>query len=103
MTRDQQVTAIAEAFAEVMRQWLPPAEFAEMKSLNETPEYADGCCASHNYCDANMAMWPAFTQVMGRDIDGDSEADCRIWNDAWELARKLYLGHSQSYSLNPNP
>jgi hypothetical protein len=41
MTRDQQVNAIAEAFAEVMRQWLTPAEFAEMKALNETPAYAD--------------------------------------------------------------
>lgn len=102
MTRDEQVTAIAEAFGEVMRQWLSPAEFAEMKALNETPAFADGCCASHNYCDANMAMDAAFQQALGRSpIMGEdedpvgSEADCKIWNEAWELARKLYLGSSK--------
>jgi hypothetical protein len=103
MTRDQQVTAIAEAFAEVMRQWLTPAEFAEMKVLNETPAYADGSCASHNYCDANMAMDAAYSGVTGRSVMHDAETGGALWSDAWVLARKLYLGHSQSYSLNPNP
>ena len=94
MTRDQQITAIAEAFGEVMRQWLLPAEFAAMKHKNETdPTYAGGACASHDYCDANMAMMPAFKDVIGHDPDGDSEADAAIWNEAWTLARKLYLGH----------
>lgn len=96
MTRDRQITAIAEAFAEVMRQWLSPAEFTEMKALNETARFADGCCASHNYCDANMAMMEAFDHVMQRSCTmGDSaqaEYDCAIWNDSWSLARKLYLG-----------
>jgi len=97
--RDDQVTAIAEAFSEVMRQWLSRDEFAEMKRLNETdPDYANGACASHNYCDANMAMMEAFDHVMGHnmiptDADGEiSEQDTAIWNEAWELARKLYLG-----------
>ncbi|WLA79536.1 hypothetical protein [Bradyrhizobium elkanii] len=93
MTRDQQVIAIAEAFSELMRQWLSPEEFAAMKHKNEAdPTYAGKVCASHDYCDANMAMWAAFRDVMGRDIDGDSDADCAIWNEAWDLARKLYLG-----------
>lgn len=94
MNREQQITAIAEAFAEVMRQWLSKDEFAEMKRRNESdPTYSGKVCASHDFCDANMAMWPAFQQVMGHKVDGDNEADCAIWNEAWDLARKLYLGH----------
>jgi hypothetical protein len=69
-------------------------EFSEMKRLNETdPDYADGACASHDFCDANMAMAPAVTQVMGWEPDVSSEEDAAIWSDAWELARKLYIGH----------
>ncbi len=97
MNRDEQITAIAEAFAEVMRQWLSPAEFAEMKRLNETAEYASGCCASANFCDSNMAMDAAFQQVLGREpnVVGEGpeiEAECAIWNEAWDLARNLYMG-----------
>lgn len=92
--QDKHVVAIAEAFAEVLRQWLSKDEFDAMKRLNETDrDYADGgACASHNYCDANMAMGAAFEQVIGRDAPGNSAEDTAIWNDAWSLARKLYLG-----------
>ena len=94
-----QVEPIAEAFAEIMRQWLTRDEFAEMKRRNETDSaYAGAACASHDFCDANMAMDAAFRQVMDRapDVVGEGlavEMDCALWNDAWELARKLYLGH----------
>jgi len=89
MNRDQQVTAIAEAFAEVMRQWLSREEFAEMKRRNAQNHPL--ICASHDFCDANMAMWEAFKGVRSRDIDGDSEADTALWNDAWALAKRLYF------------
>lgn len=93
MNRDQQITKIAEAFAEVMKQWLSPAEFAEMKRANETDEtYSGGVCASHNFCDANMAMMVAFKDVVGRDPEVENEDDCELWNETWGLARKLYLG-----------
>ena len=99
MTRDQQITAIAEAFGEVMRQWLTPAEFAEMKRCNETEAaYAGGACASHGFL-RNTAMMEAFWttpragSLFRKDEDmTQSEADCAIWNDAWNLSRKLYLG-----------
>lgn len=98
-TRDEQIPAIAEAFAEVLRQWLSKNEFEAMKRVNETdPSYADGgACASQDYCDANMAMDAAFQKVLGREPNvvgegADVVADCAIWNEAWELARKLYLG-----------
>jgi hypothetical protein len=98
----EQVTTIAEAFSEVLREWLTPDEFAEMKRLNESdPDYADGgACASHNYCDANMAMDAAFQKILGREPNvvgegPDVEADCKLWNDAWSLARKQHIGSQQ--------
>lgn len=91
-----QITQIAEAFAEVMRQWLSPTEFDEMKRLNETdPTYSGGCCASHNYCDANMAMDAAMRDVLGEAYDIESEDQQKLWNAAWTLARKLYLGSQE--------
>lgn len=97
----EQTTAVAEAFVHVLRQWLTADEFAEMKRLNATdPDYSSGACASHNYCDANMAMDAAFKQVLGREPNvvgegPDVEADCKLWHDAWNLARKLHIGSQQ--------
>ena len=94
MTRDQKVAAIAEAFSEVLRQRLSKDEFSEMKQLNETdPDGGSSICASHEFCDANIAMDTAFTQVTGREADACSEEDAAICSDAWELARILYIGH----------
>ncbi len=101
MIAQDQVTAIAESFAEVVRRWLSREDFAVMKARNETmPCYAgDGACASQDFCDANMAMDAAFRQVLGRapnlvgESDDEVDADCALWNDAWALARKLYLGN----------
>ena len=99
MNTSSQTLAVAEAFAEVMRQWLSKDEFAEMKHKNETdPNYRGCVCASHDYCDANMAMMEAFDHVMGHNMIPEeggeiSESDCAIWSDAWDLARRLYLGH----------
>lgn len=90
MTRDQQVTAIAEAFAEVLRQWLTREELETIRSRNAS-QNDPGICHSHDFCDANMAMAPAFEQVTGREPESDSEADASLWNDAWDLAKRLYL------------
>lgn len=93
MTREQTVTALAEAFAEVMRQCLSADEMAEVKRRNA--HYSDKVCATHDFCDANMVMDAAFRSTTGRDPlagdDGMSEADCRLWSDALALAKKLYF------------
>jgi hypothetical protein len=102
VTRHQQVEAIAQRFADVLINWLSPAEFMEMRRRNrDDVTYANGACASHDFCDANMAMMEAFESVTGHNMipldDGEiSEEDCAIWNDAWNLARKLYIGAPKS-------
>lgn len=94
-----QAQLVAEAFSLVLGSWLSKHEFADMKRLNETDaDYRDGSvCASHDFCDANMAMDAAFQQVLGREPNvvgegAEVEADCALWSEAWKLARKLYLG-----------
>lgn len=93
---DEQISVIADKFADVLREWLKPHEFAEMKVLNTTPDFADGCCASHNYCDANMAMDAAWRAVLGENaqINADDEAQAVAWGKAWDLARERHIGHA---------
>lgn len=92
----QTVTALAKAFADTLKQWLSDEEFSEMIRLNKTADYAGNACASHDFCDANMAMDSAFVEVLGRspisDDSGMSQSDCDIWNAAWRKARELYIG-----------
>lgn len=85
---------LAAQFVALLRDnWLSPAEFAAMKHLNETdPLYAHDACASHNYCDANMAMAQAWEDVLGTEFDADDEAQTRLWSEAWEIARRNALG-----------
>lgn len=89
LARDEQITAIAEAFAEIMRQWLTPAEFEEMRRRNVT--YDDMICASHDFCDSNMAMAAAMQGILAREPDPGDEDDARLWNEAWTLAKRLYF------------
>lgn len=81
--------ALARAFSEVLREWLSPDEIAEAVRRNATPEYR-GCCATQDFCDANMAMDAAFHRLTGRepDVAGEREGDdVDAWNAAWDLAR----------------
>lgn len=82
---------VADAFARLLRAVLSSAEFDEMKRLNETAEYADGCCASQNYLDANEVMAAAFEETFGRPFDF-SDADVDLWNASWNVARAKHIG-----------
>jgi hypothetical protein len=70
---------------------------AEMKRRNETdPTYANLSCASrasHDFCDANMAMDSAWRHLIGTEINADDEEQAALWNAAWEIARQRHIGH----------
>jgi hypothetical protein len=97
---------IADAFAAVLRDWLTADQWSEMQSRNVG--YSEGVCASHDFCDANMAMAEAFETVTGREpaggydtlADGSpvdpaeearAEADCVLWSAAWAIAKPRHL------------
>lgn len=78
---------IADAFRRAIAEDLGTDIAAEIDERNATPEYADGCCATHDFCDANMVMAEAFEAVTGRGPDVSSAEDTNLWNAAWDIAR----------------
>lgn len=94
-----QADRLAAEFAAVLKTWATPEEWATMRRENAGREYqGEGApCASHNFCDANMAMLEA-AQTLGLPAitdheDGTPEGDeaCALWNAAWGLAKAKYL------------
>lgn len=96
ITIDQAIlrAMLASRFAGVMGEWLSPAEMAEVRRRNV--DYG-AACATHDFCDANMAMMEAFEAVMGREPvlgdDDDSmiaaqQADLDLMNAAWVIAKR---------------
>lgn len=90
--------ALADAFAAVLAEWLTPGEFAEMRRRNATSPYGDLCCASHDFCDANMAMWEAWEKTAGvppsftdEAAPERIEAEMAVWNAAWKIAKAAKL------------
>ena len=87
----EQEAVLAFTFTEVLGEWLTDDQFDEMRRRNVSPEYADGACASHDFCDANMAMLEAFKRVVGRAPDLAEDADVNLWDNAWNEAHAQFL------------
>lgn len=85
MPRDEAVSKIATEFANVLRKWLGPVQFAKMQRRNMKSE--ENVCASHDFCDANMAMAEAFETVLNREPNVSNASDTAIWNAAWDKAK----------------
>src|SRR4051812_9213353 len=88
MQNEQLIQDIARTFVDLLRKELSVADWREMQRRNATAEYRDtGCCASHDFLDANVVMAEACEQygvnVTPSDDDDDGTA---IWNAAWEAA-----------------
>lgn len=93
-----QTKALAAAFAAILKEWASPEEWVTMRRANAG--YSDPTiCASHDFCDANMAMDEAFDKL-GIAAPGDEgcedgtsehEAACALWNAAWAMAKKEHL------------
>lgn len=93
---------LAKEFSTVLKSWLSAEEMKSVIEKNETPEY-NGCCASHDYCDANMAIDEAFIKLMERDFvfyddekpetEKQNEEDTALENNAWAIAKtnKFYI------------
>jgi hypothetical protein len=90
------VTSLAGAFVAVLKEWLTQDEWAEMRTRNGRSDYSN-CCASHDFCDANMAMSAAFGRAFHREpaiydrADGSEGDDVPLWNAAWAEAAVRHL------------
>lgn len=84
---------LALRFVTLIRRCTTQTEYNEILKRNKT--IAPGCCATHDFMDANMVMLEAFNQLYGRDIsmtgtDAD-EPDRVLWGAAWKIATEQYL------------
>jgi hypothetical protein len=80
---------LAAAFCRALHEELGEKTMAEVIRRNRAPRYA-GCCASHDFCDANMTMMHAWSTISnGREPRIPfSDRTLRIINAAWELAKE---------------
>lgn len=53
----------------------------------EKPGRTFKACATYDYTDANMLMFRAITETLGREPDLEADADVILFNAAWERAR----------------
>lgn len=88
--RSMIVDRIARDFVKLLRDGTPDDVWAKMRADN-VANIGTGCCASHDFCDANMPMADAFERHMGHTPEADSERDASIWNDAWQIAQRRDL------------
>ncbi len=79
---------VAHKFATILRNWLTEEQMKEVVRLNRTPEYQDGSCASHNFCDANQAFIDAVTEVLGCELSVANQKHTNFINAAWTEARE---------------
>ena len=89
------VRDVSDAFTKVIQEWLSPAELKQVCKLNRSPDYHPCCCATHDFCDSNMAMFEAFKRLTGsnppvtceRHTDMTELADL-LWNYAWNMSKE---------------
>ncbi len=83
------IEKVGDKFAETLKQWLTEDEFAAVKRTNLHRK--DGSCASHDYCDANMAMDVAMGHFGFFYVQSDPNLHVDLWNAAWDYAKAKHL------------
>ncbi len=78
------VAVLGATFKSVIGRWLTQEQRLAVDAANDTR--TDSSCATHNYCDSNMAMFEAFVAVFGREPVLNSDADLGLFNEAWGWA-----------------
>ena len=84
---------LAKSFSVVLRQWLTDSDISRINAANAASGYDPSVCASHDYCDANMAMLEAVSIAIGIGVD-DIDVDvsdarfCKLLSEAWAIAKR---------------
>lgn len=94
---------IAKTFLKLVCDYVGKEEYAEICRRNLTIE--EGCCATHDFCDANVFMHAAMHLhgmacsvdmadshvgiLTPEEIDAAQERANTLWSDAWGIALNL--------------
>lgn len=86
------VDALADRFAELMFSLLDGRDTLLMMQRNaENAAKGDNCCASHDFCDANVVMCDALKELAGESVNVNADDVVALWNDAWDIAKRRYF------------
>ena len=78
---------VAQAFSRGLRAFLDEDQMEAINRKNmHNPEYKE-CCATHDYCDANVVMLNAFESALGTEFDLREQYHVNLVNAAWDLAK----------------
>lgn len=91
------VEELSDAFSIVIREFLTENQLASVNYMNDP---ILPTCATHDFCDANMAMLEAWTRLTGESkIDAQNDADCKLINAAWKFSRdeEFQNGNDERY------
>jgi hypothetical protein len=87
-------SALARAFSKQLRLQIGLVGIHKVNERNAANADAD-TCASHDFCDANMAMLDAWCELTEEDPETVSASDIlnddknlALWNSAWALAKQ---------------
>lgn len=78
-------SAIAADFAERVRDYVGPANYAAIRALNALWQ-SDCVCASHNYCDSNEFLFAALCDAIPGLYDASETEDTESLYDAMSPA-----------------
>ncbi len=79
---------LAKMFGQVLQGWLSLHQMRAIIDRNNSRD--DMTCATHDFCDANVAMVEAYCKVTGKtedDIDLQDHETSELLNDAWAIAK----------------
>jgi hypothetical protein len=86
------IPLLAKEFSRILQECFMPALLKQAIARNETAEYKRAC-ATHDFCNANLAMDEAFENLGWKgisDFETDSPeqvAAMDLWNKAWDYAK----------------
>lgn len=90
------INQLSDEFSRLIVANFSAEQLAETIAKNHTPEYS-GCCATHDYCDANMVMDEAFQNIMNREFifwndekpetEEQNRKDTDLVNQAWAVSK----------------
>jgi len=79
---------LAVEFSKIIRRWLTPLQLSQVVIMNRKNPNKN-ICATHEFCDANVAMDEAFAIVTGQPASADlnDETTLELWVKAWQIAQ----------------
>ncbi len=90
--RTDKIETIAREFSSRIEDEIGRKDLMTAATLNLARP--DACvCYTQDFCDSNIHMHDAMTDILGRDLDLGDDDDCALWDEVWNLAieNRFYL------------